>query len=59
MQGHLHIVGLLIKRGIDVNVPSFLAWTALMSAFQQTEMTRLLIEHGANVNAVDNQGMAA
>ncbi|WP_269432225.1 ankyrin repeat domain-containing protein [Bacillus sp. FJAT-27245] len=64
-RGHVDVVKLLLtETDINVNHVNNLGWTALMEAIilnnggkQQQEIIRLLIDHGADVNIPDNDGV--
>ena len=51
--GQEEIAAYLIRRGADVNVASGLGWTSLHLAARRgrLEIVKLLVEHGANVDA--------
>lgn len=62
-RGHVEIVRELLKTDIDVNHVNNLDWTALLEAIilgdggeQHTEVVRLLVEAGADVNLPDGSG---
>jgi hypothetical protein len=62
--GHLETVKLLLTTKIDVNHVNNLGWTALLEAVilgdggaTHTEIVRLLVAHGANVNIADREGV--
>ncbi|HDR3883143.1 TPA: ankyrin repeat domain-containing protein [Bacillus cereus] len=64
-QGYIDVIKeLLTRTNIDVNHVNNLGWTALMEAIvlsngyeTQQQVIRLLIEHGADVNIPDNDGV--
>ena len=64
-RGHVDTVRLLLSESkIDVNHVNNLGWTALLEAVilgdggpRHTEIVRLLVGHGANVNLADNDGV--
>ena len=64
--GYIDVIKeLLTRTHIDVNHVNNLGWTALMEAIvlsngneTQQQVIRLLIEHGADVNIPDNDGVA-
>lgn len=62
--GHVDTVRLLLTTAIDVNHVNNLGWTALLEAVilgdggaRHTEIVKLLIAHGANVNLADKDGV--
>ena len=62
--GHVETVRLLLTTAIDINHVNNLGWTALLETVilgdggaRHTEITKLLIAHGANVNLADRQGV--
>ena len=62
--GHVETVRELLKTTIDLNHVNRLGWTALLEAIilgaggaAQTEIVRLLVARGANVNIADAQGV--
>jgi ankyrin repeat protein len=64
--GHVEAVKLLLATSIDRDHVNNLGWTALLEAVilgdggkQHTEIVRLLIEGGANVNIADRDGVTA
>lgn len=56
--GHLTIIGLLLKYGAEVNAVDELGCTAIMHAAMQgsLEIFKLLLDHGANLKSVDISG---
>ena len=64
-RGHVEIVTELIQRtDVDINHVNNLGWTALLEAIilgdggpRRTEVVRLLVEAGANVNLADGKGV--
>ena len=64
--GHVDAVRELLATTIDVDHVNRLGWTALLEAVilgdggaAHTEIVRLLVAHGANVNLADAQGVTA
>lgn len=63
--GHIEVIKeLLTRTNIDVNHVNNLGWTALMEAIvlndgnkEQQQVIRLLIEHGADINIPDHDGV--
>lgn len=62
--GHVETVRELLKTQIDINHVNRLGWTALLEAIilgdggpAHTEIVRLLVAHGANVQRGDAQGV--
>jgi ankyrin repeat protein len=55
---HLNVVQLLLERGADVNSQDKVDATVLHNASQMLnlEMARVLVDHGANLNAVNTWG---
>jgi uncharacterized protein len=63
--GHVETVKLLLGTKIDVNHVNNLGWTALLEAVilgdggpVHTQIVRLLVTHGANVNIADREGVS-
>jgi uncharacterized protein len=63
-RGHVEIIGELLKTDIRIDHINNLGWTALLEAIilgdggeQHTEVVRLLVEAGANVNLPDSNGI--
>jgi hypothetical protein len=64
-RGHVEIVTELLQRtDVDINHINNLGWTALLEAIilgdggpRRTEVVRLLVEAGANVNLADGKGV--
>jgi hypothetical protein len=54
--GNVEILKLLLDAGADVNATNAFDATALLWGARDPEKSRLLIEHGANVNAGSKQG---
>ncbi|NJN84872.1 MAG: ankyrin repeat domain-containing protein [Caldilineaceae bacterium] len=64
-RGHVEIIAELLKTDIDIDHVNRLGWTALLEAIilgdggpRHTEVVRLLVEAGADVNLADGQGVA-
>ena len=55
-QNSIDIVRYFIGNGGDINQPDKMNTTCLMQSLSNTELCRLLIERGADVNAVDRFG---
>lgn len=62
--GHVHAVQVLLAAGVDPDHVNRLGWTALLEAVilgdggaRHTQIVRLLIGGGANVNLADGQGV--
>ncbi|MBL8350306.1 MAG: ankyrin repeat domain-containing protein [Burkholderiaceae bacterium] len=62
--GHVETVRELLKTGIDIDHVNRLGWTALLEAIllgdggaAHTEIVRLLVAHGANLQLADAQGV--
>lgn len=53
------MVCLFIAAGMDINEGALLSGTALMVAAKEShvEVVRLLLEHGADINAQDEYGL--
>jgi ankyrin repeat protein len=63
-RGHVEIIEELLKTDIDVDHVNRLGWTALLEAIilgdggpRHTEVVRLLVQAGANVNLADGSGV--
>ena len=63
-RGHVEIIRELLKTDIKIDHVNRLGWTALLEAIilgdggpRHTEVVRLLVEAGANVNLADGQGV--
>jgi ankyrin repeat protein len=63
-RGHVRIVSELLETNIEVDHVNELGWTALLEAIilgdggpRHTEVVRLLVEAGANVNLADGEGV--
>jgi ankyrin repeat protein len=63
-RGHVEIIRELLKTDIKIDHVNRLGWTALLEAIilgdggpRYTEVVRLLVEAGANVNLADGQGV--
>jgi uncharacterized protein len=63
-RGHVEIIRELLKTDIKIDHVNRLGWTALLEAIilgdggpRHTEVVRLLVESGANVNLADGQGV--
>jgi hypothetical protein len=63
-RGHVNIIKELLKTDIKIDHVNRLGWTALLEAIilsdggpRHTEVVRLLVEAGANVNLADGQGV--
>lgn len=58
---HPEVVGLLIKRGADVNARTDTGFMALFwpARYGHAGVAKVLIAHGADVNAKDKDGMTA
>ena len=63
-RGHVEIIQELLKTGIKIDHINNLGWTALLEAIilgdggpRHTEVVRLLVEAGANVNLPDSNGI--
>ncbi len=54
----LKLAKFLISKGADVNMPNIYEETALHKVVydKQKEMTKFLLDNGANINAIDNSG---
>lgn len=64
-RGHVEIIKELLKTDIDVNHVNNLGWTALLEAIilgdggpRHTEVVRLLVQAGADVNLPDSNGIS-
>ncbi len=63
-RGHVEVIRELLKTDIRIDHVNRLGWTALLEAIllgdggpRHTEVVRLLVEAGANVNLADGQGV--
>jgi uncharacterized protein len=63
-RGHVEVIRELLRTDIDVDHVNRLGWTALLEAIilgdggpRHTEVARLLVEAGANVNLADRDGV--
>lgn len=63
-RGYIEVVKALLKTDIDVDHVNNLGWTALLEAIilgggdaEHTEIVRLLVDAGADVNIADNEGI--
>ena len=63
-RGHVRVVERLLRTDIEVNHVNNLGWTALLEAIilgdggrSHTEVVRLLVEAGANVNLADGESV--
>jgi len=52
--GHPDAVKLLIDRGADISIPTTDGWTAIGLSYDNAEVTRLLMEAGANADRTNN-----
>ena len=59
MNNHLEIVKLLIENDADIHLPSLDGRTCLMVSVKSEEICKLLLDHGAMVNATDKKGKTA
>jgi len=61
LKNRTHMIGVLIRAGIDANVRNIEGMTPLMAAAADNleEVARLLLEHGADPSAVDAAGETA
>jgi hypothetical protein len=59
--GHQQIAEALLKKGVSPNARGIKQRTALMAAvaFEKTELVKLLLENGADINASDDEGISA
>ena len=58
-QGHTYVAQFLLERGVDVNAKDKSCSTALHLALQErrgVELARLLLEHSADVEVVEDRG---
>lgn len=53
---NIELVHLLLKYGAKPDYPTSAGGTALMSAVGNTDIFKILIDHGANIHARDNYG---
>lgn len=61
LKGHYKCAEVLLRAGANVNMPK-MHQTALHEALKQgwdTDFLKLLLEHGANVNYINNQGLTS
>ncbi|KAM0514887.1 hypothetical protein ACHAPE_006563, partial [Trichoderma viride] len=55
--GHVDVVDLLIQRGSSaVNKPAEKNWTPLHAAYDNPRIVKILLSHGANIDAVSESG---
>ncbi|MEJ7652976.1 MAG: ankyrin repeat domain-containing protein [Chloroflexia bacterium] len=64
-RGHVEIIRELLETDVEIDHVNRLGWTALLEAIilgdgglRHTEVVRLLIEAGANVNLADGEGVS-
>lgn len=56
---YMEIVKLLVERGAEVSRPNFNGGTCLINSIHNCQLTRYLIDNGAEVNSSDNQSKTA
>ena len=59
MNNHPEIVKILIENDADIHLPSLDCRTCLMVSVKSEEICKLLLDHGAMVNATDKKGKTA